>query len=865
MIPPGAAMPRSRIPSALAATLGIVVTLAHGTAGGAPPYAARVGVAPDAPSAVREAADELAEHLGRISGAAFTVTEGLAEPGVLLAVAADPAAPEAAREMLRGRGADAVVLDGTDAQRAWIVGQSPAAVGHGVFTWLEQLGCRWFFPNDRWTIVPEGGEVRLEGRQLAEPMFLDRSFFGTGGFGGRLWMDPDGTLAARWKRWQRRNRFGGRLRGVGHGEGVILRNRRELEEHPEYRAFVGGERMSWSKSLKLCDSSPGALELLIRDRRAQLERQIAQAPDDPVSWWIGVEPTDGGWHCECPACLARGTVSDRVFGTANAVARTLAREIPGAGVGLYAYHHHLAPPAAELEPNVTVVVVPYAFNMTGLSAEELLRGWAAKAPSFTAEDKWSLTDWARDLPSFDFLTRPFERLPFWASLGSRGFMLESSYSAGAVGIPLWMVGRRCWDPDAAGEPLLDEFCGMCFGAAAPPMRRMLERWSRRFTLGGHELALSFRDLDEALGLAAPAATARIHDYVRYVQHLRLWLEYETAADASVRHAAARAYLAWAWRIRDSAMVSTYRLHRLMLNRWESADTALAEEWNLADPEAAGWRLVGPVGEDDLREIVRAGSAAYTPLRVAERTFSADLVPLEPAPAGGETSWGPVHALRGLHRFEFVAPPDAAVLPLKFQAGRGRAETVHRLTVETLAGVPVTTLTIPADMQHRDVELPLPGGGHYRLEIGPPSFRLQAPAGWPFVAVGRALPRLASPGLGVFVPAGTTNFGVHYQGSGPLVVRGPDGEVRQPEAGDRTVSFAVPAGLDGAVWRLEGMAGVTSLRLIGLPAVFSLAPGGMMAPLEVTHTTRADEPPPSSARKKSPESAQGGGTTPSAAR
>jgi hypothetical protein len=266
-----------------------------------------------------------------------------------------------------------------------------------------------------------------------------------------------------------------------------------------------------------------------------------------------------------------------------------------------------------------------------------------------------------------------------------------------------------------------------------------------------------------------------------------------------------------------------------------ADTALAAEWSLADPTAAGWRRVTPVSDGELADALRAGIADHVPLPIADRSVSADLVPLERPPAGAEPAWGPVHALRGTHRFEFVAPEGARVLSLKFQTARGRPDTCDRLRLETVTGTKLVDLEIPSDAQWRDVELPLPGDGQYRLEAGPGSFRIQAPAGWPFVAVGRVAPRLPSPGLGVFVPAGTTSFGLHYEGTAPLVVRGPDGAVRRPEAGDRTVAFAVPPGLDGAVWRLEGMATVPAVRVVGLPSVFALAPGGMMVPAEVAPT------------------------------
>lgn len=825
--------------SRISALCGFVVVLLAAVAGARAeaPYGGRVGFAANASPLVREVAADLAAHLSRISGAPCSAKEGLDGHGVFLALAEAAGAPSEAVGLLKGRGREAFVLDGADLSRAWIVGNSDAALAHGAYSWLEDLGCRWFFPNERWTVLPSGVEVAMRGRRVLEPVFQYRHFFGTGGF-GRLWMDPEIALKKRWEEWQRRNRWGRGEPGMGHtGEALSLRNKEELIAHPEYRAMVDGQRLPWALGVKLCDSNPGARELLIRDRLAMLKRQIATAPDDPASRWIGVEPSDGGNHCECPECVKLGSVSDRVFGTANAVAKALAREVPGAGVGLYAYHHHLAPPSLALEPNVRVHVVAYSFNKSGMTSEQLLRAWAKKAPAFAVGDKWSIPDWAWDLPSFNFFERSAARLRLWAETGADGFALESSYSSGAAGIPLWMAGRLSWSPELEAPALLDDFCSGSFGRAAPPMRRMIERWAKGFALGEHEVALSFRDLAEALRLAeSPAVAARVRDFVRYVQYVRLWHEYLLAAeDPARRGEAARAVLEWIWRIRDTAMVHTYRLHRLILlgRSREKGDTVLAKEWDLHDASAPGWARVKPVEDAELDRLLRDVIEKYRPLDVAEGRFSANLVPLGPQPKGVDDAPGPEHIFTGTHRFEFVAPEGARVLRMKFRCGPGRPGAEDRITVTPRNGNEVFEQAVSADGETRDLEIPLLGAGAYAMEIFDQNrFRIRVPGRWPFVAVGRVVPRLRSPGLCIFVPKGTARFGVHYEGKAPLKVLGPDGAEHAPEAGARTVSVVVPKGMDGATWQLADMVTTVPLRVIGVPSVFGLSPEGMMVPSEL---------------------------------
>jgi hypothetical protein len=62
-----------------------------------------------------------------------------------------------------------------------------------------------------------------------------------------------------------------------------------------------------------------------------------------------MECSDGGGQCECENCKKLGSISDRVFGLANEVARAVAKSYPGKMVGLYAYNEHSEPPSFKLE------------------------------------------------------------------------------------------------------------------------------------------------------------------------------------------------------------------------------------------------------------------------------------------------------------------------------------------------------------------------------------------------------------------------------------------------------------------------------------------------------------------------------------
>ena len=52
---------------------------------------------------------------------------------------------------------------------------------------------------------------------------------------------------------------------------------------------------------------------------------------------VSFETSDEGRHCECEQCAKLGSVSDRVFGLANEVAKAVDKAYPGKMIGLLAY------------------------------------------------------------------------------------------------------------------------------------------------------------------------------------------------------------------------------------------------------------------------------------------------------------------------------------------------------------------------------------------------------------------------------------------------------------------------------------------------------------------------------------------------
>jgi len=100
---------------------------------------------------VRFAGEELASYLSRICGGKVRVVRAGRSPRhavpIFLRLSENPAAD------FRKDGYDRFVIDLTRSE-IHILGENPRSVLFGVYSFLEQLGCRWFYPLDGEQIVP---------------------------------------------------------------------------------------------------------------------------------------------------------------------------------------------------------------------------------------------------------------------------------------------------------------------------------------------------------------------------------------------------------------------------------------------------------------------------------------------------------------------------------------------------------------------------------------------------------------------------------------------------------------------------------------------------------------------------------------
>jgi hypothetical protein len=823
-------------------------------------------VAPPEPDKQLQAALTDAETtLKQMTGQTFERTTEYSGPGIYVLRSSDAAAPAEAVAKLKGQSISSFVLRSNDDKVLRVISNSDAGLSNGLYYYLEQLGARWLLPNPNWTVIPEKKDVTLKIDVLKVPDYRFRQFGGTGGFGRSFPYDPGEAERnrARWENWERRLRLGSDNKLGGHSYyAVYLRHKKEFDEHPEYLALVNGKRMSTAHDdIKFDVSNPDLVKLYVQDR---IEEFRAARAKDPNYNFVSVEPSDGYNHCNTGACteIGNGSPSDQVFYLANKVAKALRQEFPDGAVSLYAYNQHAAPPSFDLEPNMYVMIIPYAFQTTGLKPSELIEAWHAKIPRMGIYDYWGMTSWTQDMPTFDYLTVPAERLRFWHKNGVDGFVNESSYSAGAMGLTWYLSSKLMWNVNQPVQPILDDWYQTAFGPARAPMQRMMENWTRSFQglagLNSGVIGSSFADLNEARTLAKghPDIEARLMDFGRYINYLRLLLERDVAKnalaaeqrnkkkdEASIAAAtkasndAALRLQQYLWNIYDSSMIHAFRLNQITKSPAE-----IKARYQQGKKDAPGWKEITPLSDADIAQMVDEQTKNYPPLGYQLRSYAGSWQPVPATSAGKDLSPedGYSRAMYGGPIFEIIAPEGLKNVKLKAQMRVGDKGTLQLLDADGQVLQEKTLERTTPDkpfFQDVDVEFSIPQAGRY--QIASSGLGVRFPPHVPILISGHFTNSQflygGLPHLYFYVPKGLKRIAVSVNYELLPTFYNPAGEKVEPvvKDGGKLFLIDVPAGQDGKVWSVKDLVSPKGFPavLLNVPEALSFHPDTLYVPAD----------------------------------
>jgi len=802
-----------------------------------------VVVSESASESTRSVAEELARYLGQITGAQFEVVAGDGRAGIVLGTIDEFPMPGradiAAALEIRGAfdGKEAYVIR-TEPARVLLLGATELGASHAAFRFLEELGCRWFFPAKEWEVVPSRPSLRVSLNVDDRPAILSRRIW----YGFGCFDRAKGQCLADYAAWARHNRMGSSFTvHCGHAWGSIIRRYKDVfDQHPEYLALVSKEDKETGMVTrrrggnKFCISNPGLVDLC---RRYAIE-YFAENPDADM---VSIEPSDGLGYCECEECGKMGTVSDQVFYLANEVAKAVRDRYPGKMVGLYAYSVHSEPPRFELEPNVYVQLTG-GFIRGRYSYDELLELWPEKCPNMGFYEYFSVYLWDWDmLPGGRAANVPelSRKIPLLADHNATSIDAESGNNWGVHGRGYYVANRLMWNPDADVEAILDDFYEKAFGPAAEAMRRYYERLDpgNEPLMSEHLIGLAFRDVEEASRLAAdrPDVLARLEHIKIYLRYFHLRWMLDRARDKEDRK-----------RLMQEIFTHVYRTRYSYMNHWEAirqySTKRAAEEfgeptWASSGPEAP-WVDAPPYTPEEIEAFFREGLSYFRPHQVAQVTYSEDLVPVRfrDDEEGMNSDRG---MFQGGLRYALYSVDGG---PLSVTVTTGviawyRNFPPARYSFEDAAGEVIAEGRLPLDGEKHTLTVEVPSAGLYYLDFNDSSagWRIEADANSALTIPLRRGSGLSHHGwnsdLYFYVPKGTEQIHYYWRG-GPHRVHGPDGTLlREVTESGTFIMVPVPEGADGKLWRFSQMA-LGHLWFFNLPNYVATRPNALLVPREV---------------------------------
>ena len=814
-------------------------------------------------------ANELIACLGKITGAKFEIKPGGNGPGIYLGTMADFPTPSAAEglkifDVYDGKEAYAIR---TETGSIKLLGATDLGVGYAETRFLELLGCRWFFQNPAWQVVPKSPTITFNLTETDRPEVLSRYF---GYDMGQQFEkeDPDaGKVLTNWFKW---NGVGSSVHAApGHSAHVIRqRFQKEFDAHPEYNALVNGVRKHEGIWGQLCVTNPRVVEMAIQYANEFFD----QHPDADM---VSMGPDDGGDWCTCPECAKLGDPGNEAFYLANQVAKALQKNHPGKMVGLLAYNWHCDPPDFTLEPNVYVELTTALLLNTKYGFDQLLELWPQKCRRFGLYDYWAVYDWIRDeLPSgrTGNMSYVAEKLPFYVKHGITVMSAESGNSWGSQGLGFYLASRLLWNSTADVNAMKEDFYQKAFGPAAPAMKA----YYQRVDLAGKPLTgptfyrLCLDDLEKAEGAARgrPDILARIEQLKEY--HVYVYLLHrkkQPDLTPAEKKEAALQLMAWNYRLRNTYM--TFWTFFAAFTTTQLSNEFKEPTWNWYEMrekrEQVPYRDIHPITAEETEKRLNEIKAAYGDVPHIETVkFSNDLVLPKWDEKALEFAFGPYSAGvrasgytvdQGYMFHGYMSPvalisQNGEALKVTFNQGitydkMPEAEYV----VSTAEGKEVTRGKL-ANGKHV-LEIKVPAAGLYWLKYddhGGGFLCIPAVDQPGAFALEKGEPYKASNYTGAFfyVPKGTRNIYLYAnKGGDKFGLCRPDGKWVGADAKDakpenrfcylpadgRYMTIAVAPGNDGKVWSAF-LLNRGTFHFFNIPNVLSFTASGVLVPREV---------------------------------
>lgn len=449
---------------------------------------ATVVLADGAPLADQTAAAELADYLGKITGAKYSVVAETAAPATgsrifvgavkgLAKLGVDPAKLAWEEWLVRTAGDD-----------LYIVGGGPRGTIYAAYHFLEDaLQVHWWTPWEE--TVPSQADLTVANLNLrGQPGFRYRDIY-------MLYGRDKGRFAAR-NRLNREGdagidaKYGGTL-AYGppyhvHTFNLYFPPKEFFPQHPEWYSLLNGKRVG--EGSQLCLTNPELRQAFLAKLRQYIETSwaAAKAANLPPPLVFSVSQNDWNNACQCDKCQAMVKVEGSEAGTlidfVNYMADGVKDQYPEVFIDTLAYFYtQKAPLTIKPRDNVIIrlcdtdadMLKPITAPENKAFADHIL-SWARIAKNLRIWD-YAITYAAppgMPLPTAHTYGPDFR---FYAAHNVEGVFteLELELLADMRDFKVWTMIKTLENPKADYEKLTDTFMNGYYGPAGPSIKQYL--------------------------------------------------------------------------------------------------------------------------------------------------------------------------------------------------------------------------------------------------------------------------------------------------------------------------------------------------------------------------------------------------------
>jgi len=502
------------------------------------------------------AAEELAYHIKKVSGAEVSITAQAETDSLPIIIATPDTLPELEalfaddlawiRDL--GEGTTRYGDDGfsirTHEGKIYIFGATAKGALNGVYDFIEEnMGILWVRANeDIGLIYDEQPTVTVSKTDYREKSpFRIRGWHLCGG------NDPNDPNDSKTALMLARNKFsttsegnadyGLTCYGVAHNVKALIKNSPiyDPNESEYWCTNPEAKHVTYEASPQINFFSDKAVKAvaasIIRDYKDTNEKYAFIGIEDTVGWGdVYPEQTEPfeyapGQFVEPDSTSYQSTV---FFTFVNKVARLVKEELPDLSIGAFAYHFSLTPPVCEIDDNVCVTYCTFKENLTTLTEEtwgdravrdfKNLKGWTEITGNIMVYSYYGC------MKCGSIYSRPvWDRLQsdaqFFAEHGFTGVQAEGvADDEGNIGwlkeyyggvspytnsnewamnaLPFWIYGKLLWNPYEDVEALIVEFCDKVYGDASEAMQEYYRLVQLGWKDGAELMSTEFNNIYE---------------------------------------------------------------------------------------------------------------------------------------------------------------------------------------------------------------------------------------------------------------------------------------------------------------------------------------------------------------------------------